>query len=42
VAKADADATRQLARLRQMERNGEIPPAPGVRLGFTVATTDQQ
>jgi hypothetical protein len=30
-AKLDADADRQLARLREMERNGEMPPAPGVK-----------
>jgi tetratricopeptide (TPR) repeat protein len=29
-AKLDSDAARQLARLREMERNGEMPPAPGI------------
>ena len=41
-AKLDADADRQLARLREMERNDEMPAAPGVQLGSTVAATDQQ
>jgi TolB-like protein/tetratricopeptide (TPR) repeat protein len=41
VAKYDGDAARQLARLRQMERKGELPPAPGVRDWNKITAAEQ-